>query len=659
MTTAYFGLVLLPLFTWAPFRTSATVVVHHVLNPIVQSFVLLWNGCRFVLFAIPRFFMFGIVTPTCEFLLAMQTLSRQASATLLRLQSSSLNTNFKRHRLHWDVRSEKIDTSPETQDQALLWLVQIPMDPQDAGGVVHTLESITFPRFHTFACSSVILFLTVTLESAFENGVMIPERFSVAMDCVLVLSRIKFHLVVECNQDDDDTIGRVSVSSFLAWAAQALLKSPNLKPATVLELSAAAAWLSPAEKVKDERFGEIRERGEYLQVLQLYIQGHTDHTRPIEPSILVNTLRGLHAFIPRGNYGHSSSIWAFLPMFSEDLDGPWFYDEEVLQALAFYALDLISPISRRWAKQDRDVSLGYLVTKLMGYLKVPDSTKPLDAVDFVFSLVYKWPTLLQNEKASWPLSDIARICDDARINNILPRATMAYSALLHNTLKLGNHSRNLTRDIQGSSSFILRCIRNPESCFYAIYSLSMTLKVVAPVLAQEILKELDPSILVDSLLRLDDDIRPTDDLEKGVVALETMLYLKIHTILVLTAYPQIPTVDDTRLGKLMECVAEVAVNNPDPRFRCQAIYLAVLLNTLFLRDHLTERVVWLGEHLRDGLNTGQLVVVSDWANCGLPSTQAGIASIIERVPSNQVLEDGAFEWVGDFPLIPLGGTAVQ
>lgn len=607
------------------------------------------------MYAISRFFAFAVVEPICKVLISIKLLHQQAKSMLVRLQLSGLNTKFKPHRLRWDVRPTHIDTSPETIDQALLWLLQVPLDLPEADAVVHTLESIASPRFRTFACSPVILFLCVTLESTFKNGEIIEDRFDVARDCVLVLSRIKFHLVVESNSEEENRIGRVTVGPFIAWAAQELLRSPISISAIKLELSAAAAWLSPVEKVMDDRFGEIRAREEYLPVLQLHIQEHAHKKKTIHPITLVNILQSMHAFLPRGSYGQQFSIWRFLPVFSADLNGSWFYDEDVLQALTFYALELVSTgFSRKWARRGRDTSIGYLVAKLVGYLKAADSTKPPDVVEFLFLSIYKWPTLVLADRKRWPLSDIALICHDTQSGVINSRAMMAYSAILHNALTT-NRFVNLIRDIHGSYTFILRGVRTPNTSFHAVYALSMTLKVLSNTEGEAILAELDPQVLLNPLLVVNDTIQPTDDIERGSTALETMLCFKIHTVLVLAAYPSQQTlqVDDLRLTALMERVTEVAMDHHNLRVRWQAIHLAVLLNSLFPRDYLRERFSSLERDQQSKMRQRSVDVVSDWENCSRPLKQTDMQLMLGNVPPGSVSQDAAFEWFGTFPFVPL------
>jgi hypothetical protein len=654
MTAAYSFLVLLPLFTLAPFRTSAGVLSYYVLHLMFQFILLVANGFRLAFFTIAQIAV-RIVKPVCQIPVARRALQKEATTMHLRL-TAFLGSSFRPIRHQWSM-SQADNTSLDMQDEALSWLVKIPLDPTDTGNVVQILESIRAPRFRIFARSHVISFLSVSLESCFKDKALTANKFGIARDCLLVLSRIKCHLAVESDIDADNRIGNVIMSGFAAWAVQTLLRSHTMDPATSLKLSAAAAWLSPVESIKDDQYGEIKDRGEYLSTIKSHIRGYTDPRNVYVPMLLLEAVQAMHASIPRGNYGQSSAVTPFLHFFSDNLDSPWLVEDEALHALAFYALDLITPSDlvsqafRKWARGDKSVDVNYLFAKLVGLLKTPSTQRPLEVVGFVFSVVYIRPTVLEIDRTPYPLDDIARICQNftnpnvESIHQILQRGMMAYTATLHYALESKNRSKFLVKDIRSSLFFVLNRLEDEDSFtqYYSVYALSVVLKV-SPT--PEILRRVDSEIIMNLLFSAG-NASGTEDVEKGNGVLDSF-HLKIHLALILRATRVQVAPNEARLPGLMRIISDVAVTDSDPRTRWTAIYLAVLVGSLTDREGVDPHVARLLEGLQSRLEKRNVDVVRDWERFGLPFREAGMDSeLMERAPK----VNDAFKWVG-------GGTCI-
>jgi hypothetical protein len=135
-----------------------------------------------------------------------------------------LPAEYKHIRVGWanafDDSLDKIDTSQKVQEEAILWLSQMPLDPSESKDVFSSLVPILASRPHRFP-KSVIVFLNLTLESSF-NEEPSQEQTDIAIDCVLVLGHIKFQSVVDRNSDRDHNVGGISVTPLVAWAAQQL-----------------------------------------------------------------------------------------------------------------------------------------------------------------------------------------------------------------------------------------------------------------------------------------------------------------------------------------------------------------------------------------------------------------------------------------------------
>jgi hypothetical protein len=370
----------------------------------------------------------------------------------------------------------------------------------------------------------------------------------------------------------------------------------------------------------------------------------------------------MHACIPRQNYGIPSEIFSFLPLFTEIGDSSQLQNDDVLYALAFYALDLVSPNSRRWARRDKKHSLAYLVTKLLEFLK-NDPYPPLDVVHFVLCIIYRGPEVVHPKRTQYPLSNIARISaengqlqTEAVATRVFASAVKAYIALLEFALRTENPknaTRFLVRDVLGSIHFVKKGLNKPSTQLLAVYAVSMALHLL-PSHASGILKDIKPPGLVDILLATGATDANASDVEQGEDELENMMDLKIHTILILKHRKYDFKLNGDQGAPLIQNIGKVAVAHRNPRLRWKAIYLLVLFTPYLPNAKLAARIRTLNKDFQRRLDEGQLYVVKDWENCGLPLTQRGMNCLLEQVPKDKFLNEGAFEWVGGFPLLSLG-----
>jgi hypothetical protein len=144
-----------------------------------------------------------------------------------------------------------IDATQNTQEEAILWLSQMPLDPPESKALVSSLALMSSSRPYGRFQESVAALANLVLEDLFSQGV-VQEQANTAIDCVLVLGNIKFQSAVDRNLDSDHTIGEICVPPSVAWAAQQLtidafrpeFDTPHSEGIRE-RLLTATAWLSP------------------------------------------------------------------------------------------------------------------------------------------------------------------------------------------------------------------------------------------------------------------------------------------------------------------------------------------------------------------------------------------------------------------------------
>ena len=216
---SYFASTFLPFVIDAPFRPYSTLLFHRlsvaigwVVVPIVDIFV---HVCYLTL----RYVASAILWPFAKMIVGHKALQDWYMKT-----QSILPGEYKHIRVWWANRFEdsldKIDTDPKVQEEAILWLSEMPLTPSESKPVVSSLALIASSRIRRFP-KSVIVFLNMTLESLSDEK-PIQEVTNASIDCVLVLGHIKFQSTVDRNSDSDHNVGGLPVTPFVAWKAQQL-----------------------------------------------------------------------------------------------------------------------------------------------------------------------------------------------------------------------------------------------------------------------------------------------------------------------------------------------------------------------------------------------------------------------------------------------------
>ena len=129
-----------------------------------------------------------------------------------------LPAEYKPPRVWWaeafDDSPNKINTSQKIQEEAILWLSQMPLDSPTSMDLFSSLAPILASHIHGFS-KPAIVFLNLILESSI-NKEPSQEQTNTAINCILVLARIKFRSVVDQNSDHDHSVGGATVAASVA-----------------------------------------------------------------------------------------------------------------------------------------------------------------------------------------------------------------------------------------------------------------------------------------------------------------------------------------------------------------------------------------------------------------------------------------------------------
>ena len=599
----------------------------------------------------------------------------------------------------FDDSLDEIDSSDRVQEEAILWLSQMPLDPLESKHVVSSLALISSSRPHGFP-KNVIVFLNMTLESSYREE-PIQDQTDIAIDCILVLGHIKFQSAVDRNSDRDHNVGGVSVTPLVACAAQRFT-ADALQPEFTnahsegirARLLTAAAWLSPVEVAEGaERNGEelILDRFHFIEKIKETVQWHVRGNRLLDTKVLVKLIHGMHACIPRGDYGIASSIVPFLPLICEDCDSPWSQDEVVLRALINYALDLLLPPARRKPLVEREIKFEKLVSELIDTLKA--TTNHLEVVEFGFWLVYRVPYAFKSRKTL--LMDIVQIwtaIPEGHRAGINPRAIRAFVAVAQFHAVAQSHAvstdKLLKFTVQSALPLVKAALEHDSSRLMGIYAMAMLLY-------------LGTSTRVDAPT----DLIPAEpfrwslsevrgDVEKNLPE-EEVIDLHIYSALVLFRYSPVELdvgkvknliekmdkaigemgggVRDTAIGDTAigdTAIGDTAVgdrgatrnsaveSSPDlDRARWKTIYLSALLFAFVPEDEKGELLEGFEAEVRALLRDGGLPAVTNHESC--------LQLLDVKVPEPKTPEQGgpvykAFEgWINGFPLFPLAGSVTK
>jgi hypothetical protein len=571
---------------------------------------------------------------------------------------------------------DKIDTSQRVQEEAILWLSQMPLDPPESKAVVSSLALISSSRPHRFP-KPVIVFLNLTLESSFREGVG-QEQTDVAIDCVLVLGHIKFQSVVDQNSDRDHNIGGIPITASVAWAAQQLTINAfrekfNTQHSEGIRarLLTAAAWLSPVDGAEDVSWdgGEklkIQDRWQFIEEIKIMLTRHVHSDKP-DKKVLINLIHGMHACVPRGDYGSASSVVSFLPLLCDDYDSPWSEDESVLRALITYALDLLLPPEWRKPLVEREIEFDELASELIEALMI--GTTSTDLVAFGFWLVYRVPHAFKSRKTM--LVDIVHIWTST--NEVIPEdhrerlnfhAVDAFVAVAQYHAAAKGTLPRLT--CRAALKLLNAALKSNYNRPMATYATAMILNLGTSTQVATVVSEVKAESFIETLSSVSDDI------EKNA-AEEDAVDLYIYSTLVLLKFH--PTVEldvamaKGLIGRMEKTIGDTAARDSGvarksevdisadlDRVRWKAIYLSALLFTFVPDDEREKCIEGLRERVRMLLESRELPVVSDYERCLEP---LGMDVLELRTPATE--QQGpittAFEvWIGEFPLFPLAGS---
>ena len=672
---SYFISTFAPFIADAPFRPYSTLLFHRLSVAIVKGVIYITEpfvrGCYLVLRYITNF----ILVPLARVVVGSSNFQRWYMDT-----RTILPAEYKPPRVWWaeafDDSPDKINISQKVQEEAILWLSQMPLDPPESDAVFSSLAPILASRTHGFP-KSAIVFLNLTLESSI-NKEPSQEQTNTAVDCVLVLAHIKFRSVVDQNSDHDHNVGGATVTASVAWAAQQLaidaFRAKSDRPGfegVRARLLAAAAWLSPVEGDEDVEWNgeklKIQDRFPFTEEIKETLERHTKKEKLLDNEVLIGLIHGMHACIPRGNYGTPSSIVSFLPMFCNDYDSPWSEDEAVLGSMITYALDLLLPPERWKPLVEREIEFGKLASELIDTLMINTDA---GVAAFAFWLIYRVPyafksrnTLLTDIAHIWTSRD-AVIPDDAR-ERMNFHAVEAFVAV---TQFHAAPNGGLPKFTSHTALGLLEAgLGYSYSRAMATYAVAMILNLGTPTQVAAFTSGITMGPFREALF--DEEHR---DIEKGRME-EDDLDLRIYSVLVLLKFGTVE-LDVGEVKKLIgkmggeigdstardSGVASDSKTEVDPDLdlvRWKAIYLSGLLFTFVPEDEKQELTEELRARVRGLLRSGELSLAGDYESCvgplGIRVGGLGLGTPVgKQGPTYTVFEN----WIDGFPLLPLVGS---
>jgi len=666
---SYLISTILPFVTNAPFRPYSTLLLHRVsvvigkaVLPIVDIFV---HACYLTL----RYVISAILWPFAKIIVGDGALQRWYMQA-----RTILPAEYKHIRVWWanifDDSLDKIDTSQKVQEEAILWLSQMPLNQSESKAVVSSLALISSSLPHSFP-KSVTVFLNLTLESSFREGAG-QEKTDIAIDCVLVLGHIKFQSAVDRNSESDHNVDGIPVTALVAWAAQQLtidafhakFNTPQSEGIRA-RLLTASAWLSPVWGAEDVEWNgeklKIQDRFQFIEKIKMMLERHVRGEKPLDNKILINLIHGMHACIPRGDYGIASSIVSFLPLLCDDYDSPWSEDEVVLRTLINYALDLLLPPARRKPLVEREIEFDELASELIDTLMITDPF--IDVVGFGFWLIYRVPYAFKSRKNL--LTDIAYIWTVT--NESIPegyRERMNFHAVDAFVAAAQFHaaaSGELPKLTSRTALELLKAgLKYDHSRPMATYAMAMVLNLGTSSQVSTFMDGITAEWFGETLL----DVRR--DIEKNAME-EDVMDLHIYSALILLEFGEVE-LDVGRVGALVgemeraiwnTTVRDFGVAEVAPEFdriRWKAIYLSGLLFTFVPEVEKGEGVEGFRERVRTLLQSGGLSLVGDYERCLGPLVMGALEL---KTPIEQ--RHTAFEtWIDEkFPLFPLAGSVTS
>ena len=598
---------------------------------------------------------------------------------------------------HWDARTRKnspgeardmhvqratsgnnprdgIDTSQEVQEEAIMWLSRVPLDPYESKALISSLALISSSRPCGDDQEPIVVLANSVLEASFREDVG-QEQTDTAIDCITVLGNIKFQSVVDRNLDCDHDVGGIPVPPFVAWAAQQLTvtafqpDSDTLYSAVIQgRLLTAAAWLSPVGGGERLWWGDrelrIQDRSQFIEKIRMMLELHVCSDRPHDNKILIDLIHGMHACIPRGNYGKASSIVPFLSLFCENYNSSWADDEGVIRALVTYALDLLLPPGGRKPLVGQKIEFHDLTSELIGALVV--NTAYSDIVALGLRLARRHPHAFRSRKTV--LADIAHIwhqtkekIQEDRRERLNLHATDALIAVAqHHAVANGELSR-LTD--YTALRLLSTALGSGYSRSMTICTMAMILNLSASTQVIPVTNEIEVGSIISALFS------GSGDIEKG--ATEEDVDIRIYSALILNRLPPTTELSAREVKKVIvqmeEAIGEPSVRDPGvarsseagvgvdlDRVRWKAIYLSALLFKFLPTGERGKHIEGLRRRVQALLESGDLSVMGDCGRCLEPLNMD--VSGLTPSTDQQGQTSTVFEvWIGGFPLFQLAG----
>ena len=576
---------------------------------------------------------------------------------------------------------DDINTSQKAQEEAILWLSQVPLDPSESKALVSNLALISSSHSYGGFQEPVIVLANLVLEALFREEVS-QEQTNTAIDCVVVLGNIKFQSVVDRNSDCDHNIGGIPVPPSVAWAAQQLTIDAFRADFDTIHsggirrrLLTAAAWLSPVDRTGDVSWDgrelKIQDRSQFIEEIRVMLEWHVRSDKPLDNKILINLIHGMHACIPRGNYGSTSSIVPFLSFFCEDYDSPWSKDEAVVRALITYALDLLLPSERRKPLVGRRIGLDDLASELIDALMA--NTTYSDIVALVLCLARRVPYAFRSRKTV--LTDIA--CIWLRTNQAIPEdyrerlnfhATDAFIAVAQHHVVANGGLPRLTD--YTPLRLLSAALESGYSRQMTIYTMAMILTLGTSTQVTTVTSEIEVGSITHALFS------GRGDLEKGTTE-EGVVDIRIYSTLILLKLSPTVGLDVEKVKGLIvqteEAIGDPSVSDPGAakgaaksseanicvdldRARWKAIYLSALLFKFLPGDEREKYIKGLRTRVRALMGSGELSFMGDYGRClepfGMDVSELGTPAAEQQGQMDTVFEG----WIGGFPLFRLAGA---
>jgi len=673
-TISYFISTFLPFFTNAPFRPYSTLLFHRLsvaigkgVIPIVDLFV---HGCYLTL----RYITNAILWPFAQVVVGSKTLQHWCVEPW-----TILPAEYKHIRVWWadafDDSLDKIDTSQKVQEEAVLWLSQMPLDPSESRVVVSSLALISASRPHSFP-KSVVVFLNLTLESSFK-GEPSQEKTDIGIDCVFALGHIKFQSVVDRNSDRDHNVGEIPVTALVAFAAQQFtidafkpMFHTSHSEGIRARLLTAAAWLSPVGETEDKEWNgqklKIQNRFQFIKQIRMMLKQHFGTSDGLfDNGARINLIHGMHACIPRGDYGRASPIVSFLPIICDDYDSPWSEDKAVLRALITYSLDLLLPPTRRKPLVEREIEFEELASELIDALMTTNDDP--DVVAFAFWLIYRVPyafkpreTLLSDIAHIWTLMNAA--IPEVHYEQIRERvnyhAVDAFTAVAQLHAAASDELPDLTP--RTALELLKAGLGYEYSRPMATYAIAMILNLGTSNQTSTFTNGIAAELFRETLF----DVK--SDLEKNATE-EEVVDLHIYSTLILSKF-RTAELDAEKvkalIGEMDKAIGGSVVRDSgvarnsraeDPdRVRWKAIYLSALLFKFVPEDERQGLVGRFRVKVQALLRSGGLPLIEDYKHCIGP---LGMGVLELGTPAAEYAAFG--DWIGGFPLFPLTGSVTS